>query len=470
MAKLSKREIRKLKESLTLPAKPAWERMSSSQRKEALALSEEYKRFLDAAKTERMAVKAVAETAAEAGFKPLPKGRGKWIVTWREKVVALVVRGKSPLTEGLRIVAAHLDAPRVDLKVRPLYEHEGLAFLKTQYYGGIRKHQWLARPMAIHGVVCTAEGKRIEIHLGEGDEEPVFTFLDLLPHLAYKQAEKKLSQAFEGERMNLLVGGVGLDGAESEGVKLGVLKLLHERYGITEADLVSAELEIVPAGRARDVGLDRSMVGGYGQDDRICVFCALHALTRLKTQPHHWAVALFVDKEEIGSDGATGAKSRWVEELVGSLLELEGGAGYMQIRRALAASQAISADVTAALDPDYPEVHDGRNAARLGWGVAVNKYTGSRGKYSANDADAEYLGWLRGVWEKAGVIWQAGAMGKVDEGGGGTIAKYLAALGMEIVDAGPALLSMHSPFEISHKADVYWTARAYQAFFSAGGR
>jgi len=474
MAKLSKKKFQELKDKLALKPRRVWEQATPAQRKEIFALCEEYKDFLDRAKTERMAVSHLRELAEAQGFKPLEgKGRGrKFYAVFQNKVIALAVLGKNPPSKGLRIIGAHLDAPRLDLKTKPLYENEELAFLKTHYYGGIKKYQWLSRPLALHGVVCLKDGRTVELHLGEDPDDPVFTVLDLLPHLSRKvQGEKKLREAVEAERMNLLIGGLPLDSDEGEDkVKLAVLKLLEERYGIDEADLISAELEVVPAGPARDVGLDRSLIGAYGQDDRSSSFAAAWAAFRVKN-PQVTSLCLLVDKEEIGSEGSTGARSRFLELLVAGLMEKAGEKpSFLGVARALAASQALSADVTGGFDPDYPEVHERRNAAFLGHGVCLHKYTGGGGKYSASDANAEYMAWVRRVWDDAGVVWQSAGLGKIDEGGGGTIAKFLAVHGMEIVDCGPPLLAMHAPFEIAHKADIYSTCRAYLAFFQAAAR
>jgi aspartyl aminopeptidase len=477
MAKLSKKQIEELKKRLEHKAPTVWEKASARQRKDIFATAERYKEFLDQAKTERLAVEFIRDRARAAGFRPLEGGgRGRKVYAeFQGKVIALAVLGQAGPEQGLRLIGTHIDAPRLDLKMHPLYENQNLAFLKTHYYGGIKKYQWFARPLAIHGVVCTTDGKSVRIDIGEEPGDPVFTVLDLLPHLSRKlQSDKKLSEAFEAERMNLLIGGLPLEAREeAEGkdlVKLAVLEQLQRRYGITEADLISAELEIVPAGRARDVGLDRALVGAYGQDDRSCAFAALEAMMGLR-DPAMSCVALFVDKEEIGSEGATGARSRFLELFTARLLARSGvEPGYLAVAGALAASQALSGDVTAAFDPDYPEVHEKLNAAYLGRGVVLTKYTGHGGKYNASEAGAEYVAWLRGVWDAAGVVWQAAGMGRIDEGGGGTIAKFLAVHGMEIVDAGPPLLSMHSPFEISHKADIYSTVQAFRAFFQAPPR
>ncbi len=475
MAKLSKKQVKELGEKLKHQSPTVWEKATSAEREAIFALAERYKDYLDRGKTERRAVAVTRELAEEKGFQPLSaRGKGgKYYTVFQDKVVALAVMGKRPLAQGLRILGAHLDAPRLDLKSHPLYENTELAFLKTHYYGGLRKYQWMARPMAIYGVVSLKDGRNVELAIGDALGDPVFCVLDLLPHLARKvQSEKKLMDAFEAERMNLVVAGLPLDGGEGEGmVKLAALKLLNERYGITESDFISAELEIVPAGQAQDVGLDRSLVGAYGQDDRGCAFASLWAAAEAKKSDMP-SLVLLVDKEEIGSDGATGAQSRYLELLLAELMEKAGEpTGLLPVARALAASQAISSDVTGAFDPDYPEVHEKRNAAYMGHGVALHKYTGHGGKYGASDASAEYMAWMRRIWDAAGVVWQAaGGMGKVDEGGGGTIAKFLARHGMEVVDSGLPVLSMHSPFEITHKADLYSMCLAYKAFLEAPGR
>lgn len=471
ITKLNKKQVKALSDQLLQQPKSVWEQADAKTRQEIFALAERYKAFLDQAKTERLAVETVRAMAIKQGFKPLGKKNkaGKYYAEFAGKTIALAVLGQEPVSQGIRLIGSHIDAPRLDLKMQPLYENQEMVFLKTQYYGGIKKYHWFARPLAIYGVVCTAAGQTVPIALGDAPDDPIFTVLDLLPHLSRKSQEgKKLSEAFEAERMNVLIGGLPLDADEGkEKAKLAILKLLHERYGMAEADLISAELEIVPAGRARDVGLDRAMVGAYGQDDRASAFATLEALLILD-KPPVTALGLFVDKEEIGSDGSTSARSRWIERLVAELMAAAGQKpDFLAVSQALAQSQALSADVNAGLDPDYPEVHERRNAALMGYGVTLTKYTGSGGKYGASDANAEYVAWLRGVWDKAGVVWQAASMGKVDEGGGGTIAKLLAVYGMDVVDVGPALLSMHSPLEIAHKADILSTVQAYRAFFQA---
>ena len=465
-----KEELKKLRERLMVTPKLVWDKVDKATREAIFAYGERYKPFLDAAKTEREAVEEIQRQAQARGFADLKGAAGtgsKWYYNYKGKTIALAVPGRRPLTEGLRLVAAHIDSPRLDLKSYPLYEDADMVFLKTQYYGGIKKYQWLARPLAIHGVVLKADGTRVTLKVGEDPGDPVFSVLDLLPHLARKvQMDKKVTDAFEGEKLNVLVGSLPLGNDDTkERFKLHLLKHLEDHYGIREEDLVSSELEVVPAGPARDLGWDRSLIAGYGQDDRCCSYAALEAVLEAEA-PEYTCLALFYDKEETGSDGNTSAKSCLLEEIVELLLERQGESPLLR-RRVLMASRAISADVNGALDPDWGEVHEKRNAARLGYGVCLTKFTGHGGKYNANDAHAEYVAWLRRVFNQAGVIWQAAALGKVDEGGGGTIAKYLAVHGLEIIDCGTALLSMHSPFEVASKADLFMTYQAYRAFFTA---
>ncbi|MCK9374973.1 MAG: aminopeptidase [Syntrophobacterales bacterium] len=465
-----KDELKQLQDRLAVSAKLVWDRVDAAERAAIFAYGDHYKTFLDRAKTEREAVTEIERQAKALGFVDLAQKQSgpRAFYSYKHKAIVLVVQGRRPLTEGLRLVAAHIDSPRLDLKQYPLYEDTDLAFLKTHYYGGIKKYQWLARPLALHGVVMKADGSSVTLTIGEDPADPVFTVLDLLPHLARKaQMDKKVTDAFEGEKLNLLVGSLPLGDSETkERFKLHLLKLLADRYGIDEEDLVSAELEAVPAGPARDLGWDRSLVGGYGQDDRACAYAALAASLDVQ-DPEHTCLALFYDKEEIGSDGNTSAKNCLLDEVVETLLERQGESPQAR-RRVLMASKALSADVTGGIDPDYPEVHEKRNAAKLGYGVGFHKYGGSGGKYSTSDANAEYVAWIRRIFQEHGVIWQAGELGKVDEGGGGTIAKFLAVHGLEIIDCGTPLLSMHSPFEVASKADLYMTFKAYRAFFQAG--
>lgn len=470
MAELpEKDEFKELRQRVMVTPRLVWDQADPDTRAVIMAYGDRYKTFLDRAKTERQAVQEIERQARERGFVSLTDNPAAphTFYNYKGKTIVLTVQGRRPLADGLRLVASHIDSPRLDLKQYPLYEDTDLVFLKTHYYGGIKKYQWLARPLALHGVILKADGSMVELKVGDAPEDPVFSVLDLLPHLSRKtQMDKKVSEAFEGEKLNLLVGSLPLGTPETkERFKLQLLKFLEERYGIREEDFISAELEVVPAGPARDLGWDRSMVAGYGQDDRSCAYASLEAI--LDTQnPEHTCLALFYDKEEIGSDGNTAAKSCLLEEIVELLLEGRGESPQAR-RRVLMASRALSADVTGALDPDFPEVHEKRNAARLGYGVCFHKYGGHGGKYNASEANAEYVAWLRRIFHEHAVIWQAGQLGKVDEGGGGTIAKFLAVHGMEIIDCGTPLLSMHSPLEVASKADLFMTFRAYKAFFTA---
>jgi aspartyl aminopeptidase len=461
--------LKEMQERLTFSPRLVWDHLTAEEKAEVEAYAARYKAFLDEAKTEREAVLTVQRLARERGFADLEGGSAgrKYFFNYRGKTIALITLGDRPLRQGLRLIAAHIDSPRLDLKQNPIYEDTDLVFLKTHYYGGIKKYQWLARPLALHGVVYRPDGHAVTLRLGEEPDDPVLTVCDLLPHLARKaQMDKKVDEAFVGEKLNLLTGSLPLGDKETkERFKLHLLNLLSQRYGLTEEDLISAELEAVPAGPARDVGWDRSLVGGYGQDDRASAFAAVEAILAVEEPPCP-SLTLLVDKEEIGSAGNTSAQSILLEEIVARLLELQGESPTLR-RQVLMRSQAISADVAAGLDPDWSEVFEKRNAARLGYGVVLTKYTGHGGKYHANDAHAEYVHWLRRVFNEFQVIWQAAELGKVDEGGGGTIAKFLAAYGMDIVDCGPALLSMHSPFEIGSKADLYMTYKAFRSFLAA---
>lgn len=469
--KFTKGDIKKLRKKLELEKKPVWPRLKAADRNRVLDWCDAYMHFISQAKTERQAVEEIAARAEKQGFLNAshagPEARGIFW-TFRDKLAALAVRGVSGPEHGIRLVASHIDAPRLDLKIHPLYEELGMVYFKTHYYGGIKKYQWVTTPLAMHGVILTSSGERITVSIGEDPEDPVFMINDLLPHLARNvQGTKKVGEAVPAEKLNILAGGFPILGPDDtkEAVKLNALRLLNEKYGIVEADFISAELEMVPAGPARHVGLDRAFICGYGHDDRSCAYAALDALFET-SRPPVTCVALFLDKEEIGSDGNTGAKSKFVEKIYHDLFRLAGiDVKPDTLLNALMATEAISADVTAAVDPDYQEVHDKRNNAMAGHGICLKKYTGHGGKYAANDASAEYVNRIRRAWDAAGVCWQAGSMGKVDEGGGGTVAKYLAALGMNIVDAGPPLLSMHAPYEIAHKADLYMTFQAYRAFF-----
>ncbi len=458
-------------DELVWKRRSVWETLSEDEKSKVMEFADEYRKFLSTHKTEREVVEFAVEQAKSAGFNEIQDGGDKLIIVNRNKAVAVVKLGRKPVREGVRIVAAHIDVPRIDVKQNPLYEdnQSATALFDLHYYGGIKKYQWVARPLAIHGVVVKTDGRVVKINIGDNPDDPVFTIEDLLPHLAHKaQYGKKIDDAVPGEKLDLIVASIPIPENENvkERIKLNVLKLLNDRFGIAEEDFMSAELEVVPAGPARDVGLDSSMIGGYGHDDRICAYTALRAVIEAG-EPEWTAVALLFDKEEIGSDGNTGAQSRFAEHVIAQLLDVQNDLDYRNLMTALQKSQAISADVTAAVDPMWKEVHDLKNAAVLGHGLPIMKYTGRGGKYSANDAHAEFVAEIRRIFNENGVIWQPAGLGKVDEGGGGTVAKFLAKYGMDVIDAGPALLSMHSPFEIASKADLWMAYKAYKAFFES---
>jgi len=459
---------------LSIQKRSIWDTADPSRKKEIESISKDYREFISSVKTERMATDELVAILDKAGFKPLDRVK-KWragtrvYLTNRGKNVAAAVLGKDPITDGANLVAAHSDSPRLDLKQNPLYEDVDtkLALFKTHYYGGIKKYQWVNIPLSIHGKVILGNGKEVDIHIGEDPDDPVFTICDLLPHLyRKKQAERKLPEGITGEELNVLLASLPFEEKKSKKkVKLWVLDYLNRTYGMVEEDFVSAELEVVPAGPAREIGFDRSMIGGYGQDDRICAYTCIRALSGIRS-PSRTAMALIIDKEEIGSDGATSIKSRFLEDFYSKLLELR-DPDYpdRMLRESLSGTKAISSDVNGAVNPSFKDVHELQNAARMGFGICITKYTGSGGKYSSNDASAEFMGLIRRVMNQGGVPWQTGELGKVDQGGGGTIAKFLAEHNMDVVDAGPALISMHSPMEISSKADVWSSYKAYIAFF-----
>lgn len=470
--------------SLAYSPVSAWERYATpAGRAQVQALAERYLDFLTRCKTERETIAHVAERLAKAGFNE-NGSNGRFMRPLRGKALFAAWRGRQPLEEGLALVAAHADSPRLDFKQRPLVEQPEVVQAKTHYYGGIRKYQWLARPLALHGVVVRDTGERIAVSIGEKPGEPVFCIADLLPHLSQKQSKQTVAEAFEAEKLNIILGHAPADSRASGGraartgarggeaggerIKEALLTLLHTNYGIREEDLITAELEAVPAGPARFVGFDRALVGGYGQDDRICVFTALEAFLhggRAASAGPRTRAVIFWDKEEIGSDGATGAASRFFQYCVEDLTRL--WSPRASASHVLLNSRALSADVQAALDPDFPDVHEKQNAARLGFGPCFSKFTGSRGKYGASEADAEFFAELRGLFNAGTIPWQAAELGKVDLGGGGTVALFLAAYGMRVIDLGPALLSMHSPFELASCADLKATLDAYSAFFRA---
>ncbi len=458
----------------------------------ALSFAEGYRQFLSQCKTESEVVSFVASQAKQEGFVQIEgygtgfvcpvfkKAPQKVLGINRGKSLALGIFGQKPLKSGLRMILAHIDSPRLDLKPQPLYESEKIAWLKTQYYGGIKKYQWPTLPLAIHGEIVLANGKEILINMGENEAEPVLTITDLLPHLSKEQMQKKLEEAIEAEELNIVVGSLpssklklayrqaGRQRAKSEKnkdtIKLGILELLNKRYGITEEDLVSSDLEIVPAGKARDLGFDASMILAYGQDDRVCAYSALQALL-IQNDPEYTSLIVLVDREEIGSEGNTGALSNFIPDFISEMLYLETGTHDENLLRdTLAKTKAISADVTVGFDPDYASAFDPKNTARVGAGIVLEKYTGHRGKSGTSEASAQYMAFMRNIFNKNGILWQTGGLGKTDLGGGGTVAQFLAQYNLEVVDAGPAVLSMHAPFEITSKADVYSCFEAYRVF------
>ena len=472
---MNKKEQKKLKEKILKKTPLVFDFLSDRQKNQVMTFSKAYKTFLDRAKTEREAVHEILQSAEKKGFQNIDAtdvsqtaAGQKFYKIFQNRCIALGVLGKETLTNGANIIASHIDSPRLDLKQNPLYEELDLALLKTHYYGGIRKYHWLAIPLALHGTVITGDGQTLDIIIGEAPKDPAFTITDLLPHLAGKlQAGKKLADAFEGEKLNLIAGSFPLgDENEKDRFKSGLMALLYEKYDLTEEDFISAEFEIVPAIPARDIGLDRSLIGAYGQDDRICAYTSFQAILDMDT-PAKPAIALFFDKEEIGSEGNTGAKSSFLEDFISDLLFVSRQpTDNRSLRKALIRSSCLSADVNAAMDPDFKEVHESMNAARLGHGVCMTKFTGVGGKSGSSDASAEFVGKIRNIFNQNKIVWQTGELGKIDQGGGGTVAKFLAKFGMDVLDCGPAVLSMHSPFEISSKTDIYMTYLAYKIFFT----
>ncbi len=468
MAKETKTKGQLLQKKLSKIDKSAWE---FGKKQEIILFSKDYKDFLSECKTERDVAEFLVKNARKEGFKDIDVVRKykeglKVYSVFNKKLVVLGILGKKKPSDGLKIIGSHLDSPRIDLKPNPLYEDQGIGLLKTHYYGGIKKYQWVNVPLELKGVVFTNDEKKIDISIGSKKEDPVFVISDLLPHLGKDQANRKGYKVVEGEELNVLIGNIPFEDEKiEEKVKLNILKILNEQYGIKEEDLVSAELELVPALEPRDVGLDRSMIGGYGQDDRSHVFISFKAL--LTANPTYTVLTCFFDKEEIGSESSTGAQSLFLENFVSKLLDLEGcEVKYSTLSEVFRKSEVLSADVDGAFNPTYPDVHDPKNSTRLGHGLCLTKYTGSGGKYNANDAHAEYVSKIRTLYNQNKVPWQAGELGKVDFGGGGTIAAYLAHRGMNVIDTGISVLGMHSPYEISSKADIYQAFRAFSAFLN----
>lgn len=472
---MAKRRKISKKENLTMDIKNGYRRISPSDLKKMDAYCDEYLRFLEKGKTERLVHDAAAEMLEKAGFKNLPefydsglKPGDKVYASCAGKTLMAIVVGKAPLEEGIHIIGAHTDSPRMDVKQNPLYESGEMAFLDTHYYGGIKKYQWVAMPLAICGVIVKPDGKKININIGNAPEDPVFCITDLLPHLAKSQMGKTAAQIIEGENLDLAVGSVPDAGKNpKEAIKKNALRLLNKKYGIRESDFLSAELEIVPAGGPHYAGLDKSMILAYGQDDRVCAFAGLKALLDIPGAPQYTACVLLCDKEEIGSVGATGMASNFFENTAAEILNLSGKSyNELVLKRALGSSWALSGDVNALFDPLYASVSEKKNTPVMNRGVCVTKFTGARGKSGANDANAEFMAHIRRIFDGQNVIWQTGELGKVDEGGGGTIAYLMARYGMEVVDCGPGILSMHAPYELSGKLDVYMTYKAYSAFLA----
>ena len=452
-------------------AKNIWKEIPEEKKENIFAFNKGYIDFLSKSKTERLAAQESIRLAEEKGFKPAGefktlKPGDKVYFNNRGKNLALYVMGEKPVSQGLRILGAHIDSPRLDLKQNPLYESNGFALFDTHYYGGVKKYQYVTIPLALHGVVCKTDGSVIDVNIGDDPGDPVVGISDLLIHLSADQLQKTAAKVIEGEKLDVTVGSIPLEGEEKDAVKANITKLLNEKYGIGEEDLLSAEIEVVPAGPARDYGLDRSMVAGYGHDDRVCAYTSLMAI--LDAEPGEYTYCcILVDKEEIGSVGATGAASAFFENTVAELLYLTGDKEYISLRRAMENSRMLSSDVSAGFDPLFPEVNDPKNAAYLNNGIVFNKYTGARGKSGSNDANPEYVAWVRGAMDNAGIYFQTAELGKVDQGGGGTIAYILGNMNMNVIDAGVAVLNMHAPMEIVAKADVYEAYLAYKAFLKA---
>ncbi len=463
-----KSQAKLLQEKICSQRKNAILKMSEEDITSCDSFCEGYKKFLDASKTEREAVEYTVEAARKAGFKPFEKNcdlaaGDKVYYVNRGKAVILAVIGKEPVEHGVHIAAAHIDSPRLDLKQHPLYESEEMAYFKTHYYGGIKKYQWGTIPLSLHGVIIKADGTAVKVNIGEDESDPVFCVTDLLPHLAQDQMKRAANEIIKGEELNILIGSRPFrDDEVSDKVKLNIMSILNNKYGITEDDFVSAELEAVPAFKAKDIGFDRSMVGSYGHDDRVCAYTALSAVLELKDIPAKTAVVVLTDKEETGSDGNTGLCSSYLKFFIEDLAECF----YVNGRTVLSRSECLSADVNAAFDPTFPDVVERRNAAFINYGVCVTKFTGSRGKSGTSDASAEFVGRVRRLLDGNGVIWQTGELGKVDLGGGGTVAAYIANLDVDTIDVGVPVLCMHAPYEIVAKSDVYMTYKAFSCFLS----
>ncbi|MDD2772595.1 MAG: aminopeptidase [Elusimicrobiales bacterium] len=465
------------KKNLSCKRENGYEKFSPAEAKKMEEISKSYMEFLGASKTEREAHDEAVKLLSAAGYRNLEdviregaqlKPGDKLYRSCSGKTLLALLIGKKPLEEGLHIIGGHTDAPRLDLKQNPLYENGELALLDTHYYGGIKKYQWVTIPLALHGVFVKPDGEKITVSIGEKEDEPVFYISDLLPHLGQDQAKKSLSEGITGEDLDIIAGSrPARDKNRKERIKYGVLELLAEKYGVTEADFMSAELEAVPAGKPREVGLDRSLIAGYGHDDRICAYAGLKALLDLDKIPEYAACVLLCDKEEIGSMGATGMQSNFFENTMSELCALQtGAAGELAVKRAMSRSRMLSADVNAAFDPLYPSVSEKKNAALINHGTCITKYTGARGKSQSSDASAEFAAEVRRIFDAGKVAWQTGELGKVDQGGGGTIAMEMARYGMDVIDCGVPLLSMHAPWELAAKFDFYMTWKGFLAFLT----
>jgi len=459
-----------LKQKLFKSQQDGWEGTDTRQREEIFNLSKKYMNFLNIAKTEREFIKQARKMADENGYKDIMefetlKPGDKIYFINREKSMYLAIIGEKAIEEGLHIIGSHADSPRLDLKPNPLYEDTGLAYFKTHYYGGIKKYQWTTIPLSMHGVIVKTNGEKIEINIGEDENDPIFTITDLLPHLAQEQMEKKLKNGINGEDLNLLIGSIPYDDKKvSEKVKLNILNILNQKYGITEIDLTSSEIELVPAFRARSLGFDGSMVAAYGQDDKVCAYTSLHAMMELE-KVNNTAVCILSDKEEIGSMGNTGMESHMFDFFISEILNKLGVNKPNLLDKVFCFSKMLSSDVDAGFDPIYAAVSDKHNAGFLGKGISLNKYTGARGKSGASDANAEYVAWVRNVLEKNEIKSQIAELGKVDIGGGGTIAYILANKGADVIDCGVPVLSMHAPYEVTSKYDIYSAYKTYKAFW-----
>ena len=463
-----KKELEELKEKLFDNKENGWNSVKNTE--DIMNYADGYIKFMNMSKTEREIIKQSKKIAESNGFKNINeceslKAGDKVYYINREKSMYLAVIGKENIENGINIIGAHADSPRLDLKPNPLYEDGELAYLKTHYYGGIKKYQWTTIPLSIHGVICKSDGEKVEVNIGEDENDPIFTITDLLPHLAQDQMEKKLRNGINGEDLNLLVGSIPYDKDIPEAVKLNILNILNKKYGMTERDFVSSELELVPAMKCRSMGFDESMVAGYGQDDKICVYTELTAIVDLKEVPSKTAVCITADKEEIGSMGNTGMESHVFEYFMSEILNKLGENRPNLLEKVFCNSKMLSADVDAGFDPIYANVSDKNNAGFIGRGIALNKYTGSRGKSGASDANAEFVAEVRKIFEENDVKYQVTELGKVDVGGGGTIAYILANKGIDVIDCGVPVLSMHAPYEVTSKLDLYEAYKGYSAFF-----